>query len=57
MSATNTVVPFQIAIPDADLDDLHQRLRAARWPDELPDVAWDYGIPLQATQDLAARQP
>lgn len=54
MSATNTVVPFQIAIPDSDLDDLHQRLRAARWPDELPDVAWDYGIPLQATQDLAA---
>lgn len=50
----NEITPFQIAIPDADLEDLQQRLLAARWPDELPDVAWDYGIPLQETQDLAA---
>lgn len=55
MPATDDVIrPFQISIPDADLDDLRQRLRAARWPDELPDVAWDYGMPLQETQDLAA---
>lgn len=54
MTVTDEITPFRIAIPDADLDDLRQRLFAARWPDELPDVAWDYGIPLQETQDLAA---
>jgi pimeloyl-ACP methyl ester carboxylesterase len=56
MSATDSaeITPFQIAIPDAELDDLRQRLRSARWPDELPDVGWDYGIPLRETQELAA---
>jgi pimeloyl-ACP methyl ester carboxylesterase len=54
MSRTDEIMPFRIAIPDADLDELRQRLLATRWPDEIPDVAWDYGIPLRETQDLAA---
>ena len=54
MSAGDTLIPFRIAIPDADLRDLHQRLDAARWPDEIDDAGWDYGIPLQTTRDLAA---
>jgi pimeloyl-ACP methyl ester carboxylesterase len=53
MSVADEITPFRIAIPDADLDDLRQRLRGTRWPDELPDVGWDYGIPVRETRDLA----
>jgi epoxide hydrolase len=35
--------PFPIAIPDAQLDDLHRRLVSARWPAEIDDAGWDYG--------------
>ena len=33
--------PFQINISDEILEDLRNRLRATRWPDELPGVGWD----------------
>ena len=33
--------PFRIDIPQADLDDLRERLARTRWPDELPGVGWD----------------
>ncbi|MFJ9695436.1 epoxide hydrolase family protein [Kitasatospora sp. NPDC101183] len=45
--------PFRIAIPDADLADLHERLDRTRWPDELPGVGWDYGIPGAHLRELA----
>lgn len=54
MTNDRAVLPFPIAITEAERDTLQQRLTSARWPDELPDVAWDYGIPLQETRDLAA---
>jgi hypothetical protein len=38
--------PFRIAIPQADLDDLRERLARTRWPDELPGVGWSRGVPL-----------
>jgi pimeloyl-ACP methyl ester carboxylesterase len=44
--------PFTIDIPQADLDDLADRLARTRWPDELPDVGWDYGIPLDRAKEL-----
>ena len=43
--------PFVINIPQADLDDLSARLARTRWPDQLPGVGWDYGIPLEYVQD------
>lgn len=46
------VKPFRIAIPQADLDDLRDRLARTRWPDELPGVGWDYGVPLSYVQGL-----
>jgi epoxide hydrolase len=46
--------PFRIDIPQADLDDLHQRLARTRWPDELPGVGWARGVPLGYLKDLAA---
>jgi pimeloyl-ACP methyl ester carboxylesterase len=44
---------FHINIPSADLDDLHQRLRRARWPGEVPGPGWQRGIPLAYLQGLA----
>ena len=40
------VEPFKIAISDQVLDDLKQRLANTRWPDEVLDSGWDYGINL-----------
>lgn len=45
--------PFRIEVPQADLDDLHERLGRTRWPDELPGVGWDYGVPLGYLRELA----
>jgi epoxide hydrolase len=53
---TNTAVqPFQITIADADLDDLHRRLDATRWPDPSPGTRTDFsnGVPLPYLQELA----
>jgi hypothetical protein len=33
--------PFRIDIPQADLDDLDERLVRVRFPDELPGTGWD----------------
>jgi epoxide hydrolase len=45
--------PFRIDIPQADLDDLRDRLARTRWPDELPGTGWDRGVPLGYLQELA----
>jgi epoxide hydrolase len=45
--------PFLIAVPQADLDDLRDRLARTRWPDEMPGVGWDYGVPLGYLKELA----
>lgn len=45
--------PFHIQIPQADLDDLHRRLAATRWPTELPGGGWDRGVPLDYLKELA----
>jgi pimeloyl-ACP methyl ester carboxylesterase len=41
----DTIRPFVLGIPQSDLDDLHARLDLTRWPDELPGVGWEYGVP------------
>ena len=46
--------PFRIAVPQADLDDLHERLARIRWPDEPPEVGWARGVPLDYLEGLAA---
>jgi pimeloyl-ACP methyl ester carboxylesterase len=47
------ITPFRIEIPQEDLDDLSTRLDRTRWPDQLPDVGWDQGIPLGHVRELA----
>ncbi len=46
------IEPFRIDIPQADLDDLADRLDRTRWPDEIPDAGDDYGLPLHRMHDL-----
>src|SRR5689334_24406672 len=47
------IQPFRIEIPQADVEYLHDRLASARWPGELPGVAWTRGIPLGYLKELA----
>lgn len=47
------MTPFRIDIPQAQLDDLKARLANTRWPDELPDVGWSYGVPTSYLRGLA----
>jgi hypothetical protein len=49
-----TIRPFRIDIPQADLDDLRDRLARTRWPDELSGVGWTRGMPLGYLKQLAA---
>jgi epoxide hydrolase len=53
-SADPTVRPFQINVPQEELENLRERLAHTRWPDELPGAGWDYGVPLHYIRDLAA---
>jgi epoxide hydrolase len=44
--------PFLNDIPQADLDDLLERLSRTCWPDEFPGVGSDYGASLDQVKDL-----
>lgn len=46
--------PYRIAVSDAQLEDLQQRLALTRFPDELDGAAWDYGAPLADIKRLTA---
>src|SRR6266851_1156380 len=52
-SNATEIRPFRIDIPQADLHELRARLESTRWPDQVPDSGWDYGIPLDYVQQLA----
>jgi pimeloyl-ACP methyl ester carboxylesterase len=47
-----TIHPFTIHIPQEHLDDLHERLRRTRWPDQVRGAGWDYGANLEYMQGL-----
>nr|WP_308530855.1 epoxide hydrolase N-terminal domain-containing protein [uncultured Paenibacillus sp.] len=46
--------PFHISVPQADLDDLRNRLARTRWPDALGEAGWKYGVSLDYVKELAA---
>ena len=45
---------FHIAVPDAVLLDLRERLARTRFPDEIPDSDWGYGAALAYMRELVA---
>src|SRR4051812_26102682 len=46
------VTPFTIAVPDADLADLRDRLSRVRWPDAEAVDDSSQGVPLSYLRDL-----
>lgn len=52
-SIDEAIHPFRIEIPEADLQDLRDRLEATRWPSELPGIGWSRGVPVDYLKDLA----
>ena len=55
MTNTSEIRPFRIDVPQAALDDLHERLAKARWTEELPDAGGAYGVPVDYVRRLATR--
>ncbi|MEX0848140.1 MAG: epoxide hydrolase N-terminal domain-containing protein, partial [Ilumatobacteraceae bacterium] len=49
---SDELVPFAVAIDDAVLDDLRDRLARTRWPDQIPGTTWEYGAELASVQQL-----
>ncbi len=47
-------MPFTLHVPEAQIDDLRERVRRARFPDEIPDAGWQYGSNLAYMRKLAA---
>ncbi|MET0418499.1 MAG: epoxide hydrolase, partial [Actinoplanes sp.] len=46
--------PFRIDVPQADLDDLRDRLARTRWSPEIPGQGWRRGVPVDYLRELAA---
>jgi len=46
--------PFKVNINQEILDDLRARLKATRWPDQVEDAGWDYGVELGYLKELVA---
>jgi pimeloyl-ACP methyl ester carboxylesterase len=53
MAHDSKIRPYRVDIPQGALDDLRDRLGRTRWPDELPGVGWDLGVPLDYLKGLA----
>jgi pimeloyl-ACP methyl ester carboxylesterase len=49
----DAIQPFTVDIPQAQVDDLRQRLANARWPQPLPGKGWDRGVPVDYLRGLA----
>lgn len=51
---TSTAIrPFRVDVPQAELDDLQDRLARTRWPDDYEGVGWNYGTDLATMKELA----
>jgi pimeloyl-ACP methyl ester carboxylesterase len=48
-----TILPFRIDIPQAQIDDLKERLANTRWSDESPGEGWSRGVPRDYLKGLA----
>ncbi|KAI0071750.1 alpha/beta-hydrolase [Panus rudis PR-1116 ss-1] len=46
---------FKVSVPDSELDFLRKKLELTRFPDELDEAGWDYGVPLADVRRLVAR--
>jgi pimeloyl-ACP methyl ester carboxylesterase len=47
-----SLTPFVLPFSQSALDDLHERLRRTRWPDEISGAPWEYGFDLGSLQGI-----
>ena len=53
-SGTATEIrPYRISVPQADVEDLRERLRRTRWARDLPGTGWSRGVPTDYLRELA----
>ena len=46
--------PYRIHVPQADIDDLRDRLARTRWAPDLPGTGWERGVPAGYLRELTA---
>lgn len=49
---SQAIVPYLIDVPDEDVDDLHRRLQATRWPEPFDGGAPSYGLDTTIVREL-----
>ncbi|MBV9208488.1 MAG: epoxide hydrolase [Actinobacteria bacterium] len=49
---TGQITPFEVHVPQSELDDLRERLARTRWIDEFPARGWLYGTSRTYLQEL-----
>jgi pimeloyl-ACP methyl ester carboxylesterase len=49
---SDEILPFTVQVPEADLDDLRERLTRARWPEPATVPDWSQGVPLAWLREL-----
>ena len=47
--------PYKVNIPNDELESLRRRLELTRFPDELDEAGWQYGVPLADAKRLVGR--
>jgi hypothetical protein len=52
-AADARIRPYRISVPQADLDDLRERLARTRWARDLPGAGWERGVPTGYLRALA----
>ena len=50
---SDAITPFNLAIPQAQIDDLHRRLDNTRWPERETVQDWSQGSPLAKVQPVS----
>jgi pimeloyl-ACP methyl ester carboxylesterase len=45
---------FELSVPAAELEELRDRLRRARWPEAATAPGWVHGVPLERLRDVCA---
>ena len=53
MTTHTDITPFEIHVPDDELDDLRVRLARTRLPHDLPGAGWERGVPRDYLEALA----
>jgi pimeloyl-ACP methyl ester carboxylesterase len=51
--AMSKIRPFRIEVPQAEVDDLRDRLARTRWGSEIPGQGWTRGVPVGYLRELA----